>query len=214
MIKDKKVPPHDDKLFFQGLALYYTADIISKSDSWENMLEKIDRLPQPNEIKSLLFGRFQVINFVTPIEYKLCSLCEHLYKKKLFKKDSKAKSHVIKQIKRFRRLHTNEAVDLLANETKGIQKRIWTPHKLLFVAGYSLGNFIDLIRSHTKNFQGKEKLLLNLSDINEKRNLIVHNFTSSRIEMRTEIKKFVEIANECLELLKNLLADKDVRNRL
>lgn len=200
---DKKtdIPPHNDKNFSLGFTLYCAADIICKSNSWESMSEKISRFPQSDNVKSLLFKRFQAVNITILIEHQLCCLLGYLYRNNLFKSKNNARQQVIEQIKRFRKTDNKVAEQLLNEDIGNEEERIWTPHKLLFVAGYSIGNFISLLDSQTKVFIDKKELLDNLRELNLKRNLIIHNSTSSRIDIESENNLFLILSDKCLKIL-------------
>lgn len=204
--KKTEIPPHSDQRWFEGFEMYFVADQISKTDSWQEVFEEIDKLPRNEEIKSLLFSRFKALNFMTLLEHSLCSLFSYCHKAKLFKNPQKARKVVIKQIERFRRLTNKEAEEILEKEIESKEARIWTPHKLLFIAGYSLGNFIDLFSGQTKNFPEKEDILTKLTELNIKRNLIMHNATSSRVDIKSVAEEFLVMAEECIKILDGLIS--------
>ncbi|MBD3310964.1 MAG: hypothetical protein GF349_00515 [Candidatus Magasanikbacteria bacterium] len=196
----KNIPLHSDKNWLNGFTRYLAATEIIESNNWKEMFQNLDNFFTqsncPEKIKSNLFKEYRIINYIIIIEQKLCNLCLYCFQKKYFKENEKVKEYVIKKIKRHQRLEEEGARNILEMQIQEEDERIYTPDKLLYLSGFSLGTFIDMIKSQTKNFEEKNDIIKKLTTLNKNRGLFIHNSTTSREDTSKKINETLILAKK------------------
>lgn len=187
------IKPHSDKRFTVGFMRYFIAKDIVESDSPDAFKKKLRRLFDGKEEEEAgwhlsLWKETKLSNLCILVDYALSEYCGYAFSNSLFTDNNGAKSYVLEKIKRKNRLKANEDAMQKLNEEIGTDEAsTYSPHTLMLVAGFGLGVFIDFMRGHIINFDGKEDFINKLSRFNELRDLVTHNRCSSRIELETVI---------------------------
>jgi hypothetical protein len=185
---------------------YASIEKILESNSFfelEGKMKKSFSEKAAGALLNLFWKEFQFQHSFRRVEQSLCTYCETVQKNSDFKNSEAAKEYIIQKIfrnKRFKTLH--EAEQLLISETHGNDERIYTPHVLFLVSGFSMGIFIDFIRTHVKHSERKTDLIDLLSEVNKRRNLITHNVFSSRVNSIDNIETALTLTNKIYDFLK------------
>jgi len=210
-MKKLSIPNQTGEKWLAGFQRYIAADIFRECKTWEDLFTKVDEFDNSKNMAHLLFMEFKLINLMICIESGLCALSSYCFNNGLFKKPEAAKAMVIDRIKYSRNITDDEAEGLLKQEINDEDSRIWSPHALLFIADYSLGRFIDLLSGQTKEFPEKKNLLERLINLNQNRNLIIHNSTTSRVNINLKLNESLTEAEECLGILDNFVSAEAAR---
>lgn len=201
----KNFGSHNDQDWIKGFLRYAVIEKILSSSSFEELNTKLAKsysLNAANFLGDILWKEFQFNNAIRGIEYELCSFLSKLFEKDSVKDPEKAKlfvAEITKRTNKFKDLQI--AINLLDSETGNLDQRIYSPHVLLLIAGFSLGNFIAFLREVKLTSKINTHLLDLLTELNYSRNLTIHNLCSSRVDSLANINKGLALAKEIRDLL-------------
>jgi len=198
------IKKHSDDYFIKGFERYILIDPILDSDNWMALESKLKKNfeKEYTEITERLFNEFKFYNCVLKIEYAITdTLNDFLIKENKITDLIGLKNKFIKKIERNEKISGGEARKLIEGQIKGETARILTPHIMLYCVGFGVGELIDYIRSSTKNFFQKKKLIASLTKFNECRKLAIHNLATSREDVGLKIIEGIVFGKEIIGLI-------------
>jgi len=184
-MKQKRSNSHNNQNFIIGLTLFECISELRGAKSFKNYIELLDSYSHimPN-LHKIIFNLMRVSAITHIIEHNLILKMELLYKKAIKDIQEEIKKDIIKKTTKMNSLNKEEALKLIKKQQEG--ENVWMiPPILQYVAGYSLG---ELIHLYGMLVDKNDDLLLPLLDkFKNARNNIVHNMTSSRIDISQNI---------------------------
>lgn len=171
----KVVQNHSDKNIGKSMATYTLFERVS-GKNFSSFDQFLSSKYTDSDDKKRLWKINQIIALVIVIENSL--ICSKNKEFKLLTSSSKSriKNRIIKKIMFVYKVQKSEAVKILYKQTKGNDDRIFTPRILQAVAGFNLGELVDIVEAH---FSNKVSLIKSLKKFKDDRNFVFHNSTSS-----------------------------------
>lgn len=187
---------HDDSNWITGFILWSFMDNFKDVNSFDEYLVNFDKKDDWSKYKEIIFKITKIIMITHVIEHRLISKIEMIYNSSPNDQQEKIQKDIIDKTKRTNKIKREDAIDLIKKQQDS-RSDVWiVPPILQYVAGYTLGDLVYLYGLQVKN---DNKLLVLLKEFKEKRNTIIHNTTSSRINIKNEI-------NDALKLIDSIFA--------
>ena len=208
MADKKKIKKHSDTNFSKGFRRYCLASHIVETNSWEEFNEFVKKWYEDeyDDIMLPLFKEFKLSNCILMVEYLIVDrLNKYLVENKKIKNWELLKEKFIQKVKINHRIDVNDAKMIITEETENVDKRMLTPHMMLYVAGYGLGELVNYVDEFTKKFPNKKEIVAELTKFNKRRGLIAHNLCSSREDINLLVNDGIIISKKLEELVDNTI---------
>lgn len=205
--ENKEIKQHSDEYWVRAFGRYLLIDDILDSNDWNDLENRLRKIRKDNcsVIMKRAFDEFKFYNCVLRIEYLITDLLNNfLIKENKIKDWEQLKNKFLEKVQRNLRITKEKAKEIIKKETGGEIKRLLTPHKMLYCAGFTLGELLGYIDKFTNDFPQKKQLLSKLEEFNKSRRIVVHNLLTSREDVEKRIEIGISLTKEISNLVEGL----------
>lgn len=194
----KLINKHSDSNFVKGFGLFLLFGQVADAHSLEELLN--DQY-LPTYGKDRFFKISKVFALAVLNEHYLIEKMYFEYNKFAEAQKNTIQNLILKQIARYHsfkgKTRIAEAQKVLRNQVSD-SKNLVTPPILQYAAGYTMGSLISFAK---ESFSIDQKIIDKFEEFKDKRNLIIHNSTSSREDIDQNLDAAISLGLELKKLL-------------